>query len=154
MKLYIASDHAGWTYKQQLVDWLRQRGVEVIDLGPPTAARVDYPDFAARLCRRILAECSAEALAQPCGILVCGSGVGVSIAANRFPRIRAVHALREDVARLSREHNCSNVLCLGERLLSIEQAQAIVDAWLATGFAGGHHAVRVEKLTALDGGSC
>lgn len=136
----VASDHAGFALKQYLVEYLQGKNREVLDLGPDDESSVDYPDFADRL---------AEALDNGQaghGILICGTGIGISIAANRHRHIRA--ALCHDVtsARLCREHNNANVLVMGGRLIGTMTAQDCVDVFLATEFQGGRHAKRVEKL--------
>lgn len=114
------------------------------DRGPSRPEPVDYPDEAAKVARLVRDTPGAR------GILVCGSGIGMSIAANKIPGVRAVDAWSLDAARLSRQHNDANVLCLGERLLSEEEAYAIVDTWLATPFEGGRHGTRVAKIAALE----
>ncbi|MEZ5670034.1 MAG: ribose 5-phosphate isomerase B [Alphaproteobacteria bacterium] len=141
----IASDHAGVDLKQRIVDHLQAAGHAVADLGTHGADSVDYPDYAARMARA-LGDGSSER-----GILVCGSGIGISIAANRFAHVRA--ALCHDVtsARLCREHNDANVLALGARLVGDAVALDCVDAFLATAFAGGRHTRRVDKLAGLPG---
>lgn len=138
MKLGIASDHAGYLLKQALVPFLGELGHEVQDLGCNSQAPVHYPDFADRLCLA-MKDCAFER-----GILVCGTGIGMSMAANRHRYIRA--ALCHDAlgARLSREHNNANVLCLGGRILGTALAMDIVAVWLATEFAGGRHQRRIE----------
>ena len=142
-KIYLASDHGGFALKQSLIAHLGQGGFEVEDLGPSTADRVDYPDFGARLAQALGQDPQAR------GILVCGSGIGISIAANRFAHVRAANCTDVTMARLSRQHNDANVLALGERLLGVEVALEIVDVFLSTGFDGGRHAGRVKKLTQL-----
>lgn len=143
MKLFIASDHAGVDLK---AEFCRRKGVEWVDLGPASADSVNYPDFAQKLCREVLKANSGDALLQPCGVLICGSGVGMSIAANRFEGIRAVLTSDEEIARLSREHNASNILCLGARFTPPDRALRILDTWLATPFAGGRHLTRVQLM--------
>lgn len=140
MKIYAASDHAGYALRRSLIDHLRQTGHEVVDLGPPTADRTDYPDHA----RKVTAAVQGDGAS--CGLLVCGSGFGMSIAANRERGIRAINAWTPEVARLARAHNDANVLCLGERLLAPADAAAILDAFLATPFDGGRHAARIAKI--------
>lgn len=137
----IASDHAGFALKQYLVEYLTGRALKIEDLGPDDEASVDYPDFAKRVADAI------EARRAEFGILICGTGIGISIAANRFRHIRA--ALCHDVttARLCRAHNDANVLVLGGRLMGTMLAQDCVDAFLAGEFEGGRHARRVEKLS-------
>lgn len=146
MRLWIASDHAGFNLKQEL---LKDKSIEWIDLGPQGVDSVDYPLYADKLCQKVLAETSDKERLGPCGVLICGSGVGVSISANRFKGIRAVLALREDVAVLSRQHNASNVLCFGERLIPAPEAKKILQAWLRTDFEGGRHERRVNQIDTL-----
>ncbi len=145
MKLYAGSDHAGLTLKQRLIEVARRLGHEVEDLGPQTAERVDYPDFAEKVARRVAAEPDAR------GLLVCGSGIGIGIAANKVPGIRAAIVWDEDSARLSREHNDANVFAVGERLVPAERAERMLEVWLATPFEGGRHAQRVDKIRRLEG---
>jgi ribose 5-phosphate isomerase B len=136
-KLLIASDHAGFDLKEKLVH--EMSGVEWVDLGPSDSARVDYPDFADRLCQRVISD-------KTPGVLICGSGQGMAIRANRHSGIRAALAWNEEVAKLSRGHNDANVLCLGARLIEPETAKQVIDAFLSTPFEGGRHADRVAKL--------
>lgn len=142
--LAIGSDHAGLQLKNHLVQWLQQRGHTVTDYGVNSPASVDYPDIAATVGRAVAAGSS------PLGILVCGSGIGVSIAANKVPGVRAAHCHDPLSARLSREHNNANILTLGERLVTPLVAEEIVSAWLEAQFAGGRHQQRVAKITALE----
>jgi ribose 5-phosphate isomerase B len=139
-KIALASDHAGITLRQAVAEHLRGLGHDVLDLGPQDRASIDYPDKAAEVAAA-LTEGRAER-----GVLVCGSGIGVSIAANRHAGIRAALCTNEYLARLSRQHNDANVLCLGERVLGVGVALAIVDAFFSTEFEGGRHARRVAKL--------
>jgi ribose 5-phosphate isomerase B len=143
MTVFAASDHAGFRLRQALVEHLRARGVEVIDLGPVAPERCDYPDFAAQVARRVAA---GEGL----GLLICGTGVGMSMAANKVAGIRA--AVVSDVfsAQATRAHNDCNVLCMGERVVGVGLAMSIVDAWLAAEFEGGRHAGRIAKIHALE----
>lgn len=143
-KIFLSSDHAGFSLRSRVVRHLVERQLTVEDCGSPEAAPVDYPDEASKVCRRV------RDTPQGRGILICGSGVGMSIAANKVHGIRAVDAWNLEVARLSRQHNDANVLCLGARMLSEEQALAIIDLWLATAFEGGRHAARVAKIVALE----
>lgn len=140
MKIVASSDHAGLNLRKAVVKTLRARGIDVEDLGPQTPDPVDYPDEAARVARRVLSGGDVR------GLLVCGSGVGMCMAANKIEGIRAVDAWNVDSARLSRAHNDANVLCLGERLISEGDADAIIDTWLSTPFEGGRHARRVAKI--------
>ncbi len=143
-RLAIASDHGGFELKRVLIEHLRASDYEVLDLGTEGPASVDYPDFAERLCKAILAG-QAER-----GILICGTGIGMSITANKFKGIYAALCTNEFMARLSREHNDSNVLCLGGRVIGDEVAKGIVDVWLNTSFAGGRHSRRTGKIRAIE----
>lgn len=138
----IASDHAGFEYKDVLKRQLTEWGFDVLDLGTDSAASVDYPDFGRRLAKAV-----AEGKVRR-GVIVCGTGIGISIAANREPAVRA--ALCHDVttARLARMHNDANVLALGARTTGIEVARETLRAFLDTEFEGGRHAGRVAKLGA------
>lgn len=144
MKVAIASDHAGFEQKQVLASYLREKGFDVMDLGPETDDRVDYPDFASALGREI----SAGTVQR--GVLVCGTGIGMAIAACKVPGVRAANITRPDFAVLCREHNDANVVTLSGRFVSVEENEAILDAFFETEFAGGRHAGRVEKINALD----
>ena len=145
MRLWIASDHAGFPLKQELIkESISGIEIEWIDLGPMNTDSVDYPQYAETFCRELIKGTSLRERLEPCGVLICGSGVGMSMAANR--NIRAVLALREDVAKLSREHNASNVLCLGARLVSPAEARKIFKAWIETPFEGGRHEKRVKQM--------
>ncbi len=137
-KILIASDHAGFLLKEFLVEELTKAGFVIVDLGCDSADKsVDYPDYAQKLGKKTKDEF---------GILVCGSGVGISIAANRFNNVRAALCHNVKVAKLSRMHNDANVLCLGARLVKEKAALAITKAFLATKFEGGRHEKRVAKL--------
>ena len=138
--IFIASDHAGVTLKAALVDHLTSAGHAVTDLGPADRKSVDYPDFAKRVCRQVLA--TPESL----GILICGTGLGMSMAANRMPGIRAAVCVNEYLARMTRLHNDANVLCLGERVVGQGLAAAITDVFLATAFEGGRHKRRLDRI--------
>ncbi|OWK29786.1 ribose 5-phosphate isomerase B [Sphingomonas mucosissima] len=142
MRVAIASDHAAVSLKATLVAWLREAGHEVLDLGPATAARVDYPDYGFKLAEAIAAG-EAER-----GIALCGSGIGISIAVNRNPAVRCALVSDPLAAALSREHNDANAIALGARLVGEDMAKACVSAFLDTAFAGGRHAPRVDKLGA------
>lgn len=146
MNLLIASDHAGFELKSALIAGASVLGVTFIDLGCPSLQSVDYPDFADLLCKKLIELGSETHL----GILICGSGVGVSIAANRHSEIRAVLAESLEVARLGREHNHANVLCLGSRILSPDQAFKIIRAFLeAKPESGERHLRRIQKLKVI-----
>jgi len=140
MRVAVGSDHGGFRLKAAIVTLLRERGHEVRDMGTDSGASVDYPDFARAVCRAV-AEGECER-----GILVCGTGIGMSMVANRQPAIRAALCHDAYTARMSREHNDANVLCLGERVLGEGVALDIVDVWLATSFAGGRHLRRIQMF--------
>jgi ribose 5-phosphate isomerase B len=143
-KVVAASDHAGLTLRAEAVKAARAKGFEVVDLGPHAPDSVDYPDFAVAVSRAV-----AEGQAR-FGILVCGTGIGMSMAANKIPGIRAALCRTEWEARMTRAHNDANVLCLGERVTGGGLGAAIVEAFLSTPFEGGRHQKRVEKVNALD----
>ncbi len=143
MRIAAGSDHAGYALKQQLADHLRALGHEVLDLGAHSTDRVDYPDYGAAVGRAVVA---GEA---DLGLCVCGSGIGISIAANKVPGVRAAVVHDATSGRLARQHNDANVVCIGERLTGPEVARDALEAFLAAGFEGGRHADRVRKLDAL-----
>ena len=140
MKVALGADHRGFGLKEELKRWLAARGHEVIDLGPASADRVDYPDYAFKV-----ADAVARRRADR-GILICSTGIGMSIAANKVAGVRAALADSVRLARLSREHNDANVLCLGADFVSAAEARRIVGVWLKTEFAGGRHARRLAKI--------
>ena len=142
--IYLASDHAGCVLKGIVYEHLRARGHKLIDLGPNGGESVDYPDFGVKLAMALYED------DQAFGIAVCGSGVGISIAVNRFSWIRAALVSSREAASLSREHNDANVLALGERLIAPDLAIACVDKFLTTEFEGGRHQRRVNKLSLID----
>lgn len=144
MKIALGADHAGFELKDRIMQHLQQKGIETQDRGTNSPESVDYPDFA-RLVGHMVSRQQVEL-----GILVCGSGIGMAIAANKVEGIRAAHVSSEYEAQMSREHNDANVLALGARVLDPEQALAIVDKWLATQFAGGRHERRVEKIAQIE----
>ncbi|VXC82519.1 ribose 5-phosphate isomerase B [Sphingomonas sp. AX6] len=141
LRIAIASDHAAIDLKAQLVAWLQEAGHDVIDLGPDSDARVDYPDFGYKLAAAV-ADGSAEK-----GIALCGSGIGISIAVNRNPGCRCALVGEPLSAKLAREHNDANVLALGARLTGLDMAKACVEAFLTTDFGGDRHQRRVDKLS-------
>ncbi|MEJ2815487.1 ribose 5-phosphate isomerase B [Caulobacter sp. CCG-8] len=142
MRIAIASDHAAIALKADLAAWLAGEGHEVADLGSQDDAPADYPDFGYRLAEQVASGRSER------GVVLCGSGVGVSIAVNRHPACRCALVSEPVSAALSRQHNDANVLALGARLVELETAKACIAAFLATAFAGGRHGPRVEKLGA------
>ncbi|MGD8327072.1 MAG: ribose 5-phosphate isomerase B [Sphingomonadales bacterium] len=136
----IASDHAGFALKSTLIEELKAMDFDVLDLGPSDTSSVDYPDFG-----RALADAIADGKAKR-GVVICGSGIGISIAANRNPAVRAALCTNGLMARLARQHNDANVLALGERLTGVDVAKDCLREFLNTEFEGGRHARRVEKL--------
>jgi len=138
--IFIGSDHAGFALKAVLIPHLTAAGHAVTDLGPADTQSVDYPHFAKIVCQKVLA--TPESL----GILICGTGLGMSMSANRMPGIRAAVCLNEYLARMARMHNDANVLCLGERVVGQGLAAAITDVFLATAFEGGRHKRRVDLI--------
>lgn len=139
-KIAIASDHAGVAYKKNLTEHLKERGFEPIDLGPFTEDSVDYPVYADKVCRKITEnECEL-------GILICGTGIGMSIAANKHRHIRAALCADTESAKLTRNHNNANVLCMGARILPYETVVKITDAFLDSEFLGGRHQRRIDML--------
>jgi ribose 5-phosphate isomerase B len=144
MKIAVGADHAGFALKEKIGEWLKNQGFEVQDAGTHSADSVDYPDYA-RKVGEIVGRKDAEM-----GILVCGSGIGMSIAANKVAGIRAAAVTTVHEAQMSREHNNANVLTLGARILSEDLALKIVERWLHTPFAGGRHQRRVEKISQLE----
>ncbi|MEO0080716.1 MAG: ribose 5-phosphate isomerase B [candidate division WOR-3 bacterium] len=140
MKIALGSDHRGFSLKELLKDRLARAGHVVADLGTNTPERTDYPDFAFKVARSVARRKSDR------GILVCGTGIGMSMAANRVKGVRAALCCNTRLARMSRLHNNANVLCLGSDTLTRNQALRIVRVWLATGFEGGRHTRRLKKL--------
>ena len=138
--IIIGSDHGGFNLKQEIVAHLKKLGYQVSDLGCYSLDSCDYPVIAKAVAKKVLEENSR-------GILICGTGIGVSIAANRFNGIRASHCTDTFTARMTRMHNNSNVLCLGERITGQGLALDIVDIWLNTEFEGGRHQRRVDMLS-------
>ena len=143
MKLYIGSDHAGFSLKEELRAYLSKK-YEIIDCGTYGPESVDYPDYAKAVCENLLKESDAM------GILVCYTGIGMSMTANKFKGIRAGLVGKVEDAILTREHNNANVLCLSAKNTPAEEAKEIVDAFLSSTFLGGRHERRVNKITAVE----
>ena len=139
----IGSDHAGFDLKQVLAAYLAELGYEVLDLGTGGPESVDYPDFGKAVAKAVAAEKARF------GVLVCGTGIGISIAANRNPQVRAALCHDHMTAELSRRHNDANILALGSRIIGVEVAKDCLRTFLTTPFDGGRHAGRVEKLSAI-----
>jgi ribose 5-phosphate isomerase B len=144
VRLALASDHAAVLERQALVEHLKQAGHEVTDLGCAPGTSVDYPDVAVDVARRVAAG------AAQFGFVLCGTGIGVSMAANKVPGVRAAVIHDEFTAEMARRHNDANVACLGARLLSQHAMIRLADRFLASPFDGGRHATRVAKINALD----
>jgi ribose 5-phosphate isomerase B len=144
MKIALGADHAGYLLKDQIKQHLQLQGVDVRDEGTSSPESVDYPDYA-----RAVAHDVSQQRAD-LGILVCGSGIGMAITANKVDGIRAANVSTEYEAQMSREHNNANVLALGARIITADEAFRIVDTWVSTEFAGGRHERRVEKIMAIE----
>lgn len=155
MNIYIASDHAGLDLKKQIVEFLngptfrsyaqinlknKLGVVEIFDLGPEDTASVDYPDYADKVCKAL------ESNFHDRGILICGSGQGMALRANKYPFILAALVYNDEIAKLSREHNDANIICLGSRFCTVENAQNWIKIFLETDFSEGRHSQRVAKV--------
>ncbi len=141
----LGADHAGYGLKEALKAWLINHGYQVLDLGTYSTDSVDYPDYAA-----LVAESVVDHKVER-GLLICGTGIGMSMAANKVPGVRAALCADLYTARMSREHNDANVLVLGGRLMGADMATDILRAWLETDFTGGRHARRVDKIADIEG---
>jgi len=144
MRIAIASDHRGYHLKEKLASLLQSKGHEVIDEGTSVTESVDYPDFAALVASKV-SDQSAER-----GILICGTGIGMAVTANKFPGVRAAPCTDEVTAEISRRHNDLNILCLSADMLSPRSVERMVDLWLKTEFEGGRHSRRVEKIHEIE----
>ncbi len=140
MKFYIACDHAGYNIKQSVIDIVENLGHEIINLGTDSNERVDYPNFAHKLSEAVLKDEGSN------GILICGTGIGMSLAANKHKGIRAALCHDAYTAEMSRAHNDANVLCFGERVVGLGVIESIIKTWYKTDFEGGRHANRVKKI--------
>lgn len=140
IKLAVGSDHAGFDLKKDLLVYLSEKGYSIEDMGPNSADSVDYPDFAHKVAS------SVETKSSDLGILICGSGNGVCITANKHHGVRAALAWEPELASLARQHNNANVICIPARFVSQEKAFQIVDAYLESTFEGGRHENRVNKI--------
>ncbi|MFT7162674.1 MAG: ribose 5-phosphate isomerase B [Bacteroidia bacterium] len=140
MKLAIGGDHAGFSYKQQIVAYLEGKGIEVKDFGPYSDASVDYPDFVHPVAGAV------ENSEYDLGILICGSGNGVAMTANKHQHIRAALCWNTDLAQLARRHNNANIICIPERFVEYKTAEDMVEQFISTEFEGGRHANRVNKI--------
>jgi ribose 5-phosphate isomerase B len=144
MKIALAADHVGFALKETVREYLKSQGLEVEDWGTSGTEPVDYPDFAEKVAARVAAKQADY------GVLVCGTGIGMMLAANKVLGIRAVAANDTISARMAREHNNANVLTMGGRMIDAATMRQIVDTWLSTPFAGGRHERRLEKIDAID----
>ena len=144
MRIAIASDHAGFLQKAPLAEYLRSQGHEVLDCGPATDDRCDYPDYGDKVAR-LVAKGEVER-----GVLICGTGVGISLAANKVHGIRACVCSDPYSAKLSREHNNTNIIAFGARVVGPELAKMIVDEWLGATFQGGRHQRRIDMLAEIE----
>ena len=139
-KICIASDHAGYDLKEKIKDYLINKGMPIIDLGPRSSISVDYPDYAKKLAKRLLLKKSDS------GILICGSGTGMAITANKFKGIRAAQCYSKKSTILSRQHNNANVICVGSRMIKNKEAFSLINYFFKTKFEGGRHQKRVNKI--------
>lgn len=144
MKISVASDHAGFEQKQHVVEYLKTQGYDVLDEGPDNDTRVDYPDYAALVARDV-ANKKADY-----GVLLCGTGLGMAISANKISGVRAINVTTPDFAALGREHNDANIIALSARFVDEATNEHILDTFLSTDFGGGRHADRVKKITNLE----
>ena len=146
MKIAIASDHGGRELKEKIIVLLKEEGLEVVDYGVDNPESVDYPDYGIKVANAV-----SKGIAER-GILSCGTGIGMSIVANKFPDVRAALCYDMFTARMSRLHNDANILVLGGRVLDKEVALMMVDVWLRTGFEGGRHQRRLDKISEIEKG--
>lgn len=144
MRISIAADHGGFEQKQQMVDHLKAEGYDVVDEGPDSGDSVDYPDFAIKVAHDV-----AHGAADR-GVLICGTGIGMAIAADKVPGVRASSITSVPFAELFRQHNNGNVVCLSGRFIDFDLNRQIVDTFLTTEFEGGRHERRVAKVNAID----
>jgi ribose 5-phosphate isomerase B len=144
MRFAIGSDHRGYHLKEQIIAMLRAKGHDVDDEGATGSESVDYPDFAALVAKKV-----SQGIVER-GILICGTGIGMAIAANKFPGVRAAPCSDEVTAEISRRHNNLNVLCLSADMLSPRTVERMVEVWISTPFEGGRHERRVEKIHLLE----
>lgn len=144
MKIGIGNDHAAVEMKNDIVDYLTEKGYEVVNFGTDTHESCNYPEYGEKVGRAVAAG------EVDCGILICGTGVGISLAANKVKGVRAVVCSEPYSAKLSKQHNNTNILAFGARVIGIEMAKMIVDEWLGAEFLGGRHQTRVEMIMAIE----
>jgi len=142
MKIIIGSDHAAFTVKEFVKEFLHSKNIKLIDVGPDSLERCDYPDYAIALCKKVIESNNT-------GILLCGSGIGVSMVANRFADIRAALCRTPEDAEMARKHNDANVICLGARVSTDEEIKLILESWFHHQFEGGRHIDRIKKFQTL-----
>ena len=145
MKVAIGADHGGFDAKEKLVTYLKNKGYAVADMGTNSSESVDYPDFSEKVCQEILQQ------KADFGVLICGTGIGISIAANRHVGIRAALLYNDETAALARQHNNANIAVFGGRMMSVEDMKKRLDIFLNTGFEGGRHLRRIEKIDVYGG---
>lgn len=143
MDIVIGSDHAGFEAKKEIISVMQAAGYNMIDCGTYSADSIDYPDIAERVTEQVLGK-------NISGIIICGTGIGIAIAANKIPGIRAAVCTDVFTAEMSRKHNDANIVALGARVLEIDQMQAIINSFMNTDFEGGRHQLRVDKIKALE----
>lgn len=144
MRIYVGADHAGFKLKEHVREWLQTRGHDVVDVGTHAEDSVDYPDYAREVA---LAVGGGEA---DLGVLVCGTGLGMAIAANKFPGVRAVQVSDPEMARMARRHNNANIITLAGRYLAPERADQVLEAFLAAEYENGRHQHRIDKISAFE----
>lgn len=144
LKVAIGSDHGGFRYKENIIDYLKSRNIEYIDVGTHTPESCDYPEIARNVAEKVISGQVNR------GILVCGTGIGMSLAANKVKGIRAACCSEHFSAKYTRLHNDSNILCLGGRVIGVGTAIELVDLFVDTEFEGGRHQTRVDKITAIE----
>ena len=143
-KIVFGSDHAGFEIRDEIISFIKSKGLEVCDCGASEPESVDYPDVADKVCKAVQSDPSSS------GVLICGTGIGMSIAANKHCGIRAAVCWNEECAELARRHNDANVICLGARMLTVSEIESVISAYLGASFEGGRHERRVNKLNNLD----
>ncbi len=145
MKIAFGADHAGYEYKKYLIEWMRENEHQVLDFGTFTTDSIDYPDYAYPAAEAVAANIADFA------VIICGTGIGMSIVANKVTGIRAANCCSTEMARLAREHNNANVITFGARLVSLETAKEMIIEFIEGEFQGGRHMIRVEKIHSLTG---
>lgn len=145
MKIAFGADHAGFEYKKQIMEWMRENDYQVLDFGTFSDESVDYPDYAFPAAESVAANIADF------GVIICGSGIGMAITANKVTGIRAANCCNPEMARLAREHNNANVITFGARLIDIETAKQMITEFVEGEFQGGRHMIRVEKIHSLTG---